>query len=132
MGYFEARQKRTEDNHRDLHQLAKDVFKKDPNVKAYFNRNDSLHESVVFIRDEEICSIGFHEVPFGWSGCGYPEFPKEKRRYDNDINGRLPFNSDDVLNHFKPIQNIKLTHNTYFDSVDQYLKWYSYLVEEPL
>jgi hypothetical protein len=122
--YFKAYRARLERNHNALVQLIKDVQKKDNSVEAYINRNDELINHVVFIKDESINSIGFHEVPYRWSGCGYKETHSS---HWGGENSSMPFTADDVLSTFTPIKGSRLSQLESFKDKKHYLKWCSYL-----
>lgn len=125
--YLEAYYARIIRNHEDLLKLVTDVLEKDPSVEAYYHKeidNRRLISSVVFFKGEEINGIGFHEVPYRWSGCGYSEFSNS---HSGGNNCEMPFTAEDVLNNFRSITTIKLRYYTYFKSKSEYLKWCSYL-----
>ena len=115
---YRARKKR---NHDDLIQLIEDVKKKNKDVKAYVHNSDRYIDSVYFVLDESINVIQFNETPYRWSGCGYTDFANSHYGLENC---KLPFTADDVLSTFEPIKSKK---TEYFKSIDQYLKWYSFL-----
>ena len=128
MGYLEARHARSIRNNDNLKNLADKVIAKDNSIEVYHNKNDNYIESIVFFKGEEIVSIGFHSVPFRWSGPpNFREFPKEgKRPKDGEL--EMPFTVEDVINGFSSIKNVRHRHDTYFKSKKEYLDWCSYLV----
>lgn len=123
--YLTAYGDRLKRNQAALLQLIKDVLAKDNTIEAYthndFLRGERHLEGVVFIKDDSINSIHFHEVPYRWSGCGYGEF---ERAHSGGENNSMPFEAQDVIHTFKPIQK-----NSYMkdSSKESYLKWHSYL-----
>lgn len=121
MSYFEAHVPRMQRNHNELIKLIKEVQEKDKSVEAFTNTNNTLQSGVVFIKDENICSIQFHEVPYEWSGCGYSE------HYKSDHTLEMPFTADDVLSHFHPIKGFRKSQIEAFKDKAGYLKWCSYL-----
>lgn len=123
--YLDAYRARLERNQAALVQLIKDVLAKDSSIEAYVNRDISRFiDRVVFLKDESINAIGFHEVPYRWSGCGFPEFGNS---HSGGENVAMPFTADDVVSTFKPITKVMHTHDKAFKSKEQYLKWCSYL-----
>jgi hypothetical protein len=135
MGYLEAYGERLKRNQSELLQLIKDVLEKDSTIEAYvyndFLKGECHLQGVVFIKGEKINSVHFHEVPYRWSGCGYGEFGKSHSGGDNVS---MPFDADDVINNFRPINSIvhrRKAHNSeeaeYFKDKQQYLNWCSYL-----
>ena len=118
MGYFEARRARAKRNHESLYNLAKDVTAIEPEIEVYVNRNDKVHESMVFIHDETINRVGFTEVPFRWNG------PTPKNGYLP--NHAMPYVADDIINNMKEFKSGK-QYKQYIDR-ESFLKWTSYLV----
>lgn len=111
-------------NHNELLQLAKQVKELDPTVEAYIHK-DRLASGVYFIRGESVNVIHFHEVPYGWSGCGYPEF---NNTHPGKENVSMPFTAEEVLHTFKLITSIKkFQPSEYYKGKEDYLKWLSYL-----
>lgn len=123
--YMEAYRARLERNQAALLQLIKDVQEKDPSIEAYTydDQGSRLISNVVFIRGESINSVGFHEVPYRWSGCGYPEHGNSHPGGDNVA---MPFTADDVISTFKPINTIHKSQSETFQNKEHYLKWYSF------
>ena len=121
MGYFEARRNRAIRNDDALKNLADKLVRKDPTIQAYINRNETVHESIVFIRGEELCSITFTTVPFKWNG-------PSKKSAKNQENIAMPYTPEDVLDSFHTVKNVKHRHDTYFKSMEEYLGWCTYLV----
>lgn len=125
MNYFEAHRARMQRNNDALLKLADEVIEADSSIEVYICRNDNLQSSVSFFKGELINGIGFHEVPYHWSGCGISD-------HSGGENISMPFTVDDVLKSFSPVTNIvnrRPTQHTveYFKSKEQYLKWCSYL-----
>ena len=121
--YWTARKARFERNQNDLLELAKKVKEKYPSIEIYVHHEypQAYLKSITFFKDEMINSIGFHEVPYHWSGCGYKE-------HSGGENVSMPFDEDDVFRTFKPITSILFRQpNEHFKSKEQYLKWYSFL-----
>jgi len=104
-----------------LKNLADNLIKEDSSIEAYYCENHSEIESITFIKGEEISTISFTEVPFQWNG------PKE-RSAENQGNLEMPYTAKDVLGSFHSIKNVKHKHDTYFQSIEEYLKWCNYLV----
>lgn len=123
--YMECYRERLERNSIALKELALEVIKSNPEIEVYFNHNkEKFQNSVLFFKGEMINSIGFHEVPYRWSGCGYHEFGKY---HSGGENSSMPFTVEDVLSTFHPVTEIKLRQpNEYCKSKEQYLKWYSF------
>lgn len=122
--YLEAYGERLERNDKALKEIALEVIKTNSDVEVYFNHNKNFKDSVLFFKGEMINSIGFHEVPYRWSGCGYQEFDKY---HSGGENSAMPFTVEDVLNTFHPVTEIKLRQpDEYCKSKEQYLKWYSF------
>lgn len=118
-------------NDAELRKLAADVKATEPTIEvyAYQDRGSGLLNGVTFIKGDEINSVGFHEVPYRWSGCGYSEHPGGERI-------SMPFTVEDVLSTFHPINTIRFRYlnnnpNDHscenFKGKGDYLKWYSYL-----
>jgi hypothetical protein len=125
MNYLEAYRARLERNEAALKNLIFDVKKLRPEIKAHVNLNGGLLKSVTFIRGEDINTACFHEVPYCWSGCGYSKY---NPHYGGE-NGAMPFSAEDVINNFVPVTTKNHTYDTKFKSMEQYLKWCSYLTE---
>lgn len=124
--YFEARKARFIRNEEALIQLIKDVKEKNPNVEVYVYKNQPFIDSVTFFLGEDINGVGFHEVPYRWSGCGYTEYQKSHHGLE------MPFTANDILTTFSPVTNWKKSNVEYFKSKDHYLKWCSYLINYEL
>ena len=121
MNYQEARRARMQRNNDELLKLADEVIKADSSIEVYICRNNRLQNALVFFKGDQINSIGFHEVPYHWSGCGV-------NNHTGGENISMPFDVNDVLTTFKPVTNIKHRQpNEYFKSKEQYLKWCTYL-----
>lgn len=126
--YLEAYRERMEKNEADLLKLANEVLAINPKIEVYRHKNtDRLINGLVFFDGENINSICFHEVPYRWSGCGFPEFGNS--HFGNDITCYLPFTADDVIKTFHPVTDVNNTHNTKFEDKEQYLKCLSYLTK---
>lgn len=122
MTAYIARKQRNNDA---LLKLAKKVIEIDSSIEVYHHKSDKQISSLTFFKGEEVNGIGFHEVPYRWSGCGYTEHGKSHKGKDNLS---IPFDLADVLTSFHPITDIKHRQpNEYFESKEQYLKWCSYL-----
>ncbi len=119
--YMTAYRDRLERNQASLIQLIKEVQEKDPAIEAYVydEQGSRLIGSVTFFKGELINRIGFHEVPYRWSGCGYGE---HSRSHSGGDNIAMPFSADDALTTFHPIE-----HNSRTKDKATYLKWYSFL-----
>ncbi len=123
--YLSSYRQRLIRNNDALKKLADDVIKEDPEIEVYFHYEDRLHQYVVFFKGELRNNVGFHEVPYRWSGCGYGEFSYS---HMGKANCEMPFTVNDVLTTFKPITEIckfELT-KVFFKSKKDYLKWYSF------
>jgi hypothetical protein len=122
--YLTAYRERLQRNNDDLIKLIKEVQERDPLIEAYVHNDGRLFPGVVFIKDETINSIHFHEVPYRWSGCGYHEHWKS---HWGGENASLPFDATDVITTMRPIGNVNKTHDKAFKNKEEYLKWCSYL-----
>lgn len=125
--FFKAYRARLVRNQEALINLIKEVRKADPTVEAYTGRNDRFICGVVFIKDEGINSIHFHEVPYRWSGCGYGEF--NNYHHSGGENNSMPFTAKDVIDNFKPIKGMRKSQVEVFKDKAHYLKWSSWLQE---
>ena len=125
--YLTAYRARMERNDKELKELAVNVLKADSTIEVYFHKDENkFQDSVVFFKEEQINFIGFHEVPYRWSGCGFHEH--SGRSNPGGENSSMPFTVDDVLNTFHSVTEVKWRQpNEYFKSKEQYLKWSSYL-----
>lgn len=125
--YIEAYGERLDRNEKALLELANKILEIHPEVEIY--RHHDLQRkvsSLKFFKGELINSIGFHEVPYRWSGCGYGE---HSNSHNGGENVCMPFDVEDVMTTFKPVTSIKFRQpNEYFKSKEQYLKWHSFLV----
>jgi len=122
MGYFEAKKQRCYKNQEELLQLAKEVKEADSNIDIYKNKNQSIIEGLTFIKGELIKSVRFHSVPYRWSG------PIKRTREVTRYLG-MPYTANDIINGLCSITNVHHHHDTYFKSMEEYLKWCSYLVK---
>lgn len=126
--YLEAYHERYLRNENNILKLCKEVLEKDPEIKVYaYFKNNRIISSVVFIKNETKNHIGFHEVPYRWSGCGYSEIgglPHYGLR-----GNEMPFELNDVLDNFISITSVKHSCDSYHKSVKGFLKWCSYLDE---
>jgi len=124
MGYFKARAERTIRNNDNLKHLADMVMEADSRIEVYHHKSVPYIESITFFKGEEINTIGFHDIPFRWSGCGFKEIKThgDKRAKGGQL--EMPFTVADVLNNFEAIQP-----NHRFKTKEEYLKWYNYLTK---
>jgi len=130
--FFDAYRSRLERNQADIFALIKDVQALNPSIEAYVHHDTGrFQQGVVFIRNEEINSIHFHEVPYRWSGCGHGEF---NNSHSGGENCSMPFTVEDVLKTFKPINTVRWRYkdkhgleSVYFKNKQHYLEWCSYL-----
>lgn len=126
MDYLEAYSARLKRNNDELIQLAKDVILIDPSIEVYHYNGDRFIKSLVFIKDEMINTVSFHEVPYRWSGCNY--YKEHGECHSGGENSSMPFDANDVIGSFKPITGVlNRQPNEYFKSKQDYLKWCSYL-----
>lgn len=125
--FFTAYRLRLERNEADLLKLADEVLKLNPDIEIYHSKPlERRIRSLTFFNGEEINSVGFHEVPYRWSGCGYNEHSNS--HYGGE-NVAMPFTANDVLSTFKPVTTVRHRHDTFFKSKAEYLKWRSYLIK---
>lgn len=125
--YLKAYRERLERNHAELIKLINDVQAIDSTIEAYvYDNPNRLLSGVVFIKEEEINSIHFHETPYRWSGCGYPEFGNS--HYGTENSG-LPFTANDVIANFEPIKDKRKSQIEKFRNKEHYLNWCSYLTK---
>lgn len=126
--YLTAYGLRLERNEEALLKLAKDVMELDPTVEVYHSGNlERKISSLTFFKGEDINSVGFHEVPYRWSGCGFREF---YNYHSGGENVAMPFTAEDVLKTFKPVTTVmKSQPNQYFKNKEHCLKWYSWLTK---
>jgi len=128
--YFEARLARYKRNSVAILELIKLVMEADSEIEVYLHRDcitgSDVVSSVTFFKGEQINSISFHEVPYGWSGCGHKEHGGYHKGGENHS---LPFEVADVLTTFKPVTNILSRQpSEFFKTKEEYLKWCSWLV----
>ena len=127
--YLTAYYARMVRNQEELIKLINEVKEKDPSIEAYvhadYYRDGRCISSVKFIKDETINGIGFHEVPYHWSGCGFREHGGIMNPGGN--NYCMPFTADDVISTFVPIKGGRLSQVETFRDKAHYLKWCSYL-----
>lgn len=133
--YLIAYGERLKRNQEQLISLINDVKEKYPEIEIYvyndFLKRKTLLNNVLFFKGEQINSIRFHEVPYGWSGCSYP---KNGNTHPGGDNVSMPFTADDVANNFKSVTKLIKSHTTkqnqpfteYFESKKHYLNWYSF------
>lgn len=122
--FFDAYRERLKRNHNALLQLADDLIKIDPEIEAYIYREERrLVSNVVFFKGEGYNSIGFHDVPYRWSGCGHGEFSYS---HGGGENHSMPFTPEDVLKTMQPITTVIKGGDVRFKSKDQFLTWYSF------
>ena len=121
MGYIEAYKARMIRNNDELLQLAKEVNEKDPTVEIYKYKSELNIAHLTFFKGEEINSIGFHEVPYHWSGCNVGD-------HSGLDNISMPFTVDDVLSTFHSVKRVLYKQpNEYYKTKKGYLKFNSYL-----
>ncbi len=122
--YFKAYRGRLEKNQTDIINLINEVKKVNPLIKAYVvSSKNRIISSVTFIKGEEINRIGFHEVPYRWSGCGY------KEHHSSHYGLSMPFTANDVLKTFQSIKGMYKNQSAVYKNAKEYLTWNSYLTE---
>lgn len=128
-GYWEAYAARLQRNEEQLLQLAKEVVAIDPEVKVYVSHlSKRYHSSITFVKGETINRIGFHEVPYRWSGCGYEEIGTG---HPGGENSSMPFSAETVIETFKKITSEVKRHSRrkgpeHFKSIEDYFGHYTF------
>ena len=127
--YLTGYARRMEKNDWELHQLAQEVIKADPEVEVYFHHDENRYQNgVKFFKGEMINGIQFSEVPYRWSGCGVSNHGGIESDYGGLSTCSMSFDVNDVLTTFHPITDVLHRQpNEYFKSKEQFLKWSSYL-----
>ena len=122
MTYFEARRARAQRNHESLYNLAKDIIAIEPEMEVYVNRNDTVHEAMVFIHGETVNRVLFLEVPFRWDD----PIPENGYLYNN----QMPYTPRDIIENMEPIDYHKghINEPIRYTDKESFLKWQSYLV----